>query len=214
MLLLSLFVVRYLEPGSGSPELLDEWVRTVITDSPDFVDGGPWKQPHRWKTGAANWIPAHFTKSLESGDARRIAIAAMHFEGAGGGTTVLPLPVNQINKYLQLLRGVTLLGVGVEGATTYRKGAPFRRHYLIPRVARFIRSNRDELRAALPYLENTVNTVTLTERSRPVPLLLYRDPLLESQTESQAGPQTKRRLQGLLQDVTNTAHCHRRQIIL
>ena len=133
---------------------------------------------------------------------------------------MLPLPVNQINKYLQLLRGVTLLGVGVEGATTYRKGAPFRRHYLIPRVARFIRSNRDELRAALLYLEResySENTGTLTDRSRPVPLLLYRNPgfpLLESQTESQAGPQTKRRLQGLLQDVTNTAHCHRRQIIL
>ena len=89
----------------------------------------------------------------------------------------------------------TPMGVGGKGpGATHKKGAPFRRHYLIPRVARFIRSNRDELRAALLYLEResySENTGTLTDRSRPVPLLLYRNPgfpLLESQTESQAGP--------------------------
>jgi hypothetical protein len=138
----------------------EAWAQSVVCDSDGFEHGEPWKPPDSWRR-RSQWIPAFFLTCLQ-GNAERIAIAAARFDGSG--TTVAALPVGQITKYLQQLRGEALLGVG--GGTTYKRGAPLRRNYVIPQVARLYISHGVQLRAALLSPQTTLLPSVAVQQKR------------------------------------------------
>jgi hypothetical protein len=124
---------------SNSGDELVKWTQKVFVDGAFFVDGAAWKPPVEWRR-SEQWVVALFNKFIGGKNGRVIAAAALEYDG-----TVLS--ANEIDHYLRLLRGDTLLGAG--GGTSARKGAPLRRTYVQPLVARFVRANRSKLLASL-----------------------------------------------------------------
>jgi hypothetical protein len=67
VLLLALFVVRCFQSAPWIPGFLDEWARAVITDSPDFEDGAPWKQPERGRTDVHRRVRVYQRRRTSAG---------------------------------------------------------------------------------------------------------------------------------------------------
>ena len=116
-----------------------EWTQKVLADGASFVDGAVWKPPTAW-TRSGRWVVLLFNKFISGKSSRLIAAAALEYDG----TVLIP---RQIDQYTYLLRDDKLLGVG--GGSSQKSGAPLRRTYLQPTVARKVHANRSALHASL-----------------------------------------------------------------
>ena len=99
---------------SNSGDELIKWTQKVLAGGAFFVDRVAWKPPVEWRR-SEKWVVALFNKFIGGKNGSVIAAAVLKY----GGTM---LSANEIDHYIRLLRGNTLLGVG--GGASARKGAP------------------------------------------------------------------------------------------
>ena len=126
---------------SETDEVL-QWAREVVADSIEYVVGSAWRAPATWASTKRH-IPDDFRKFLRGMDVERRQQTANATARLFGSLT--SMPEFKIKNYLNLLLAdkeykKVLLGVG--GGATAKKGAPLRRTYILPRVARMILAKR------------------------------------------------------------------------
>ena len=149
VLLLALLVVHVDEDGAAK-----EWAETVIADVAelDTSAGSRWASPVSWRSASPGAVPNRFRSMLSgSQKAPKQAIANAIAAYDGDGSTEAPVPEGEIVGYLSSLLkdskdSAVLVGVGA--GKTVRKGAPLRRIYIAPRVARLVHDRYDELKSA------------------------------------------------------------------
>ena len=143
------------------------WAREVIEDAPAvaFFDGGAEWKVSAW-TSTKRHIPSHFmqfTKDDVKDDLKTIVSRAVAFFGERGRREHMGF--DDVNGYLRALLcdkddSKVLLGVG--GGATRKKGAPLRRTYIMPRVARLLVEVSAELKSALDLgFDNAPNDLTI-----------------------------------------------------
>ena len=103
------------------------------------------------------WVLVSFNKFISGKTSRVITAAALECDG----TVLRPC---EIDYYIKLLRGNKLLGVG--GDTSTNIGAPLRRMYLQPPVARTVSANRSALHACLAKVVAPTYTANATDLPR------------------------------------------------
>ena len=133
-------------------ERVSKWALEVIADSPMYEIGAPWLDKPAWtstKQHIASEFKAFVGKDKRLERRRAVAHAVGLYDGAGH---VDGLCDHQIGNYLTALLAPAdkaLLGVAANGAVTAKKGAPLRRTYILPRVARLLVERSTQLKVAL-----------------------------------------------------------------
>ena len=143
------------------------WANDVLADvaAADYVDGQPWKPPKRW-SGARQALVTQFEsllRGMSPEDAQASGEAAhqrARSDSAAPGAT-------EIKNYMLALFAPTtaknvLLGAG--GGGTYKKGAPLRRLYIMPRIAQLVRGADDEIVPALGAARDVVIARAVEQR--------------------------------------------------
>ena len=142
---LALLVARFEADGTALM-----WSTDVLGDVDDYTDGEPWSPPTSWRRERqrlSDLFVGTFLRRITPEDAQAIAAA---IRGMRPDVVHRPSGEHDIRQYIKEFTSPApqaLLGQG--GGATYKKGAPLRRIYLMPRVARLVRDGLDELVAKL-----------------------------------------------------------------
>ena len=130
--------------------IVNDFVGQVLADSPSYVVGEEWKPPATWQHERRQ-VPASFRMLLTDASLERkqaATNAAARFVGAG--RTIAALPVSSLTTYLgRLLAHKDAALLGVSKQASYKHGAPLRRTYLMPRVARLLQASAEALETAV-----------------------------------------------------------------
>ena len=146
VLVLALLLGTYYDQDAVS-----EWAREVIPHASTFVIGAAWKPTTREWAAAKQQIQSMFrTFVLAPGRERVQTVEEAVALFDGNGRLGCSLTEGAITGYLGELMAAeerALLGLG--GGATAKKGAPLRRTYILPRVARLLHEQYAQLRHAL-----------------------------------------------------------------
>ena len=132
-------------------EAVVAWSKAVGDDAHSFSVGAEWKPPSTWSTTKRH-IHRDF-KQFAHADVtalrrKTVVMAAGCFDGPGRRRHMCEHDVGDYRKALfHTDSAAALLGLG--GGATARKGAPLRRAYILPRVARLLVEQRARLDSAL-----------------------------------------------------------------
>ena len=148
VLVLALLVAR--SEGDG---IALSWANEVLAHADGYADGKPFTRPASTPIGIWQKLIGKFVDELITGITSEEAGAIIHAVGVELGENPLFIKPTEteIRKYVHEFSkkpDEALLGIGGSGKT-YKKGAPLRRSYLMPRVARLVSNNLDKLAHAL-----------------------------------------------------------------
>ena len=155
------YVLTFLVLRSEADGVALRWAKDVLADVTGYVDGEPWKAP--WAPAAARQLVQQFEYLLRdittedaqaAGEAAERAAARPDGDGVPPGETELRAYLKAF--FTQKEDKHVLLGAG--GGATYKKGAPLRRVYLMPRVAALVRDANASLMPALGDARDVVIT--------------------------------------------------------
>lgn len=146
VLVLALLLVSHYDQDAVA-----KWAREVADDSTTFEVGAAWVAPKPWSKTKKHIHAAFkvFVGGVKPERRQAVAHAAHLFDG--DGRTEAAIPESNVGSYISRLMqsddSKALLGLG--GGPTARKGAPLRRAYILPRVARLLIGTHEQLTSAL-----------------------------------------------------------------